>query len=103
MKHYVETLEGQFIVDAADDHDAVIRFVRRCIAANETGRALRMTYWVHNGQAAGKRIVNFTDVADRFTLGEWRFLCFAWHERRGCRFMRSLQALVRRPIRFEEF
>ncbi len=103
MKFYVENFEGQFIVEADDEQDAVIRFVRRCIHRNETDRALRMTYWVHQGAAEAKQTIAFTEIADRFTLGEWRFLCFAWHERRGQRFMRSLQALVNRPIRFEEF
>ena len=102
-KFYIETLEGQFIVAADDPSDAVVGFIRHCISNNQIDRALRLHFWVHEGQQLSKCFVSLIDVVGDLSRGEWRYLCFSFHEKRGSAFMRRFKRLVEREIDSGDF
>jgi hypothetical protein len=103
MKFYIESLESQFIVEAATPAEAVAKFMDKRIKQGRGEDILRMTFWTHEGCQVAKRASSVFDAALHLSEGQWKYLCFLWFERRGMSFMKKFARLSSRKVVLTEF
>jgi hypothetical protein len=102
-KHYIESLESQFIVEAATPAEAVAKFIGNRIKQSRVEDIFRMTFWTHEGCQVAKRATSVFDAALHLSEGQWKYLCFLWFERRGMSFMKKFAELSSREVVLTEF